>query len=72
MGEACGAALKPEALARVLDGRGMLARREDGRRLSIRYIAGLGKGHWYALSRTAIGRTAAPGPTLKAHEGGRS
>ena len=52
--------LKPEALARVLDERGLLTRRTDAKRLAVRYVPKLGKGSWYALCRTAFGRTSVP------------
>ena len=72
LGEACGGALKPEALARVLGERGLLTRRTDAKRLAVRYVPKLGKGSWYALCRTAFGRTSVPEPAFKVHEGGRS
>ena len=68
MAEACGGSLKPEALARVLDGRGLLARRADERRLAIRYINGIGKGSWYALSRAEFGRSTADTRGFTVHE----
>jgi hypothetical protein len=70
--EACGGALKPEALMRVLNDRGLLTQRTDAKRLAVRYVPKLGKGSWYALCRTAFGRTSVPDPTLKVHEGGRA
>ena len=72
MGEACGGTLKPEALARILSERGLLVRRKDTRRLTVGYVPKVGYGSWYALSRTAFGRsTAAAAPTFTVHEGGR-
>jgi hypothetical protein len=71
MAEACGGALKPEALARVLNERGLLTRRTDAKRLAVRYVPKLGKGSWYALCRKAFGRTSVPDPAFKVHEGGR-
>jgi hypothetical protein len=72
LGEASGGALKPEALARALDDRGLLTRRTDAKRLAVRYVAGLGRGSWYALCRKAFGRRSEPEPAFKVHEGGRS
>ena len=69
MAEACGGALKPEALARVLNDRGLLTRRTDAKRLAVRYVPKLGKGSWYALCRTAFGRTSLPDAGLQGPRG---
>lgn len=73
LGEACGGALKPEALARELDRRGLLAKRKGAKRLTVEYVPKIGYGAWYALSRTLFGRSAAPaGPGFTVHEGAQA
>ena len=72
MAVACGRTLKPEALARALDQRGLLARRKGTGRLTMQYLPGVGHGSWYALARPRFGRSdAAAVPGLAVHQGGR-
>lgn len=71
--EAAGGALKEQQIAKVLNDRGLLAKRTDAKRLAVRYVPKVGHIQAYALSRTHFGRstsTAGESP-FTVHDGGR-
>jgi hypothetical protein len=71
--EAAGSVLTEREIAQALDSRGLLARRQDARRIAIRRIPRVGRIDAYALRRDEFGHIAAGAePELKVHEGGRS
>jgi hypothetical protein len=55
MRQAAGGALKETQIARILDERGYLARRESAKRLAVRYVPKIGKSQCYALSKERFG-----------------
>jgi hypothetical protein len=70
--EAAGGALKETQIARVLDERGYLAKRESAKRLAIRYVPKIGKSQCYALSKQRFGwGSDEEEPELTVVQGGR-
>jgi hypothetical protein len=55
--EAAGGALKQVEIARLLDKRGLLAKRTDAKRLTVKYIPKQGGVQAYALSRSHFGHS---------------
>jgi hypothetical protein len=71
--EAAGSVLTEREIAQALDSRGLLARRQDTRRIAIRRVPRVGRIDAYALRRDAFGHTGVGAePEFKVHEGGRS
>jgi hypothetical protein len=71
--EAAGGALKEQQIAKVLNDRGLLAKRTDAKRLAVRYVPKVGYVQAYALSRAHFGRSAnaAGEAPFTVHDGGR-
>jgi hypothetical protein len=68
--EAAGGVLKELLIAKVLEERGLLARRENDKRRAIRYVPHVGHIQAYALSRKVFGCTnLAVEPVLTVHQG---
>jgi hypothetical protein len=69
--EAAGSTLKEQEIARILDGRGLLAAHERGR-LTVRYVPKVGHVQCYALRRDAFGRSdREEEPEFTVYQGGR-
>jgi hypothetical protein len=69
--EASGGALKETQIARVLDEKGYLAKRESAKRLAVRYVPRVGKSQCYALSKERFGWGSDEEPELTVVQGGR-
>ena len=70
--EASGGALKETQIARILDEKGYLAKRESAKRLAVRYVPRIGKSQCYALSKERFGWGAdVEEPDLTVVQGGR-
>ncbi|KJB91507.1 DNA primase [Skermanella aerolata KACC 11604] len=71
--EAAGGALKEQQIAKVLNDRGLLAKRTDAKRLAVRYVPKIGHVQVYALSRAHFGRStnAAGEAPFTVYDGGR-
>jgi hypothetical protein len=69
--EAAGGALKETQIARVLDEKGYLAKRESAKRLAVRYVPKVGKSQCYALSKERFGWGSDEEPELTVVQGGR-
>jgi len=70
--EASGGALKETQIARILDEKGYLAKRESAKRLAVRYVPRIGKSQCYALSKERFGwGSAVEEPDLTVVQGGR-
>jgi phage/plasmid primase-like uncharacterized protein len=70
--EAAGGALKETQIARVLDERGYLAKRDSAKRLAVRYVPKVGKSQCYALSKERFGwGSVEEEPELTVVQGGR-
>jgi hypothetical protein len=63
--EMAGSTLKGQLIAQVLNGRGLLARRHDAKRLALRTIPMIGKVDCYALKRSEFGRMGTSRPHLR-------
>ena len=72
LGEACGGALKPEALARVLGERGLLTRRTDAKRLARALRPQARQGQLVRAVPEGVRPDIGAGTGFKVHEGGRS
>jgi PAS domain-containing protein len=72
--EAAGGALKEQQISRVLNDRGLLAKRTDAKRLAVRYVPKVGYVQAYALSRAHFGRSTnvAGESPFTVHDGGRT
>jgi hypothetical protein len=68
--EASGGALKESQIARVLDEKGYLAKRESDKQLAVRYVPRVGKSQCYALSKERFG-WGSEEPELAVVKGGR-
>jgi hypothetical protein len=69
--EAAGNVLTEREIAQALDKRGLLARRNDSRRIALRRVPNVGRVDAYALRRDQFGRAAVGyRPDLEVHEGG--
>ena len=70
--EASGGALKETQIARILDEKGYLAKRESARRLAVRYVPKVGKSQCYALSKERFGwGSDEEEPEYTVYQGGR-
>jgi len=70
--EASGGALKETQIARVLDEKGYLAKRDSAKRLAVRYVPTVGKSQCYALSKERFGwGSDEEEPELTVVQGGR-
>jgi hypothetical protein len=70
--QAAGGALKETQIARILDEKGYLAKRESAKRLAIRYVPKIGKSQCYALSKERFGwGSDEEEPELTVVQGGR-
>ena len=70
--EASGGALKETQIARILDEKGYLAKRESARRLAVRYVPKVGKSQCYALSKERFGwGSDEEEPEFTVYQGGR-
>jgi hypothetical protein len=70
--EASGGALKETQIARILDEKGYLAKRESAKRLAVRYVPRIGKSQCYALSKERFGwGSNVEEPDLTVVQGGR-
>jgi hypothetical protein len=69
--EAAGNVLTEREIAQALDKRGLLARRNDSRRIALRRVPNVGRVDAYAIRRDQFGRAAAGyRPDLEVHQGG--
>jgi phage/plasmid primase-like uncharacterized protein len=68
--EASGGALKETQIARVLDEKGYLAKRDSTKRLAIRYVPKVGKTQCYALSKKRFGWGSDEEPEVTVVHGG--
>jgi hypothetical protein len=70
--EAAGGALKETQIARFLDEKGYLAKRDSAKRLAVRYVPKVGKSQCYALSKERFGwGSDEEEPELTVVQGGR-
>ena len=70
--EASGGALKETQIARILDEKGYLAKRESAKRLAVRYVPKVGKSQCYALSKERFGwGSDEEEPEYTVYQGGR-
>jgi hypothetical protein len=70
--EASGGALKETQIARILDEKGYLAKRESAKRLAVRYVPKVGKSQCYALSKERFGwGSDEEEPEFTVYQGGR-
>ena len=69
--QAAGGALKETQIARILDEKGYLAKRESAKRLAVRYVPRVGKSQCYALSKGRFGWGSDEEPELTVLGGGR-
>jgi hypothetical protein len=69
--EASGGALKETQIARILDEKGYLAKRESAKRLAVRYVPKVGKSQCYALSKERFGWGSDEEPEFTVYQGGR-
>jgi Domain of unknown function (DUF927)/Toprim domain len=70
--EAAGGALKETQIARLLNEKGYLAKRDSAKRLAVRYVPRVGKSQCYALSRERFGwGSVEEEPELTVVQGGR-
>ena len=71
--EAAGNTLTEREIAQAIEKRGLLARRHDARRITVRWVPSVGRIDAYALRRDEFGRTASgTDPGFKVHSGGRT
>jgi hypothetical protein len=71
--EAAGGALKEQQIAKILNDRGLLAKRGSATRLAVGYVPKVGHFQAYALPRAHFGRStsAAGEPFFTVHDGGQ-